>query len=235
MQNIQLITRELINEMLTPEEEREWNTYTARLPKAELEDAREHLVSAGVITQALVRLMNEGATPECEAVQKLLLQSNQLTLRYRLRERLATRGQWNEHVTRKVHALGFRLVMKTAVPDGSVPESTVFDFCSRARKASKWGQALDEIAAEALALHTRNAGARSQAAQVLARRFTEVCESYSLGDPAVYGRWFIEFGRMLSGDAWVAVDERHHAAWTLLVAAVEASRQPPGMRTAAAW
>ena len=51
MQNLQLITRELINEMLTPEEEREWMTYTAHLPKHELEEAREHLVSAGVLTK----------------------------------------------------------------------------------------------------------------------------------------------------------------------------------------
>jgi hypothetical protein len=179
--------------------------------------------------------MKEGATPECESVQKLLLQSNQLTLRYRLRERLATRGQWNEHVTRKVHALGMRIVMKGAVPDGSVSEGRIFDFCCRARKASKWGQALDEIAAAAVTLHARNAGARSRAAQVLARRFVEVCERYSLGDPVVYGRWFIEFGRTLSDDAWVPVDEPRRAAWTLLVEAVEASPGPAGIRTAAAW
>src|ERR1041384_1058350 len=109
MQNLQQMTRELINEMLTPEEEREWMTYTAHLPKEELEEAREHMVSARVITQALVRLMNEGAPPESEPVQKLLLQNNQLMLRYRHRERLITRGSWNEEVTRKVHALGLRL------------------------------------------------------------------------------------------------------------------------------
>ena len=236
MHNMQLITRELINEMLTPEEEREWMTYTARLPKEELEQAREHLVSAQVITQALVRLMNEGAKPEDEAVQKLMLQNNQLMLRYRLRERLVTRGNWNEAVTRKVHALGMRLVLKTAAPlDGSVPESKVFDFCCQARKASKWGQALDAIAAEAVALSARNAGAHSNAAQALAQRCVEVCESYSLGDPVLYGRWFIEFGRVLAGEAWVPVDERYREAWTLLVDAVEASRRPAGLRAAAAW
>jgi hypothetical protein len=235
MQNFHLITRELINEMLTPEEEREWNTYTARLPKEEMDQAREHLVSASVITQAMVRLMNEGATPESEAVQKLLLQSNQATLKYRLRERLAVRGEWNENVTRKVHALGFRLVMKTAGLDGNVPESKVFDFCCQARRASKWGQALDAIASEAVVLQARNAGARSQAAQALAQRFIEVCEGYALGDAALYGRWFIEFGRVLSGDGWVPVDERRRAGWVLLIDAVEAAREPAGMRAAAAW
>ncbi len=235
MQNLQLITRELINEMLTPEEEREWMTYTAQLPKHEIEEAREHLFAARVITQALVRLMNEGAAPESEAVQKLLVQNNQLMLRYRLRERLVTRGNWNENVTRKVHALGMRLVLKTAAPDGSVPESKVFDFCCQARTASKWGKELDDIAAEAVALEARNAGAHTTSAQVLAQRLIEACEEYSLGDPVLYGRWYIEFGKMLAGDCWVPVDEAHRKAWTLLTDAVEASRHPAGLRTAAAW
>ena len=235
MQTVQLITRELINEMLTPEEEREWMTHLANLPKQEVEEAREHLFSACVITQALVRLMNEGAAPESAAVQKLLVQNNQLMLRYRLRERLITRGNWNENVTRKVHALGMRLVLKTAAPDGSVPESKVFDFCCQARKVSKWGQALDEIAADAVALETRGAGAHSTAAQVLARRLVEACEKYSLGDPVLYGRWYVEFGKMLAGDAWVPVDECYRKAWTLLVDAIEVSRRPAGVRAAAAW
>ena len=234
MQNLQLITRELINEMLTPEEEREWMTHLAQLPKHEIEEAREHMVAARVITQALVRLMNEGAAPESDAVQKLLVQNNQLMLRYRLRERLVTRGNWNENVTRKVHALGLRLVLKTAA-DGSVPESKVFDFCCEARKVSKWGKALDAIVAEAIALDARNAGARSTAAQVLAQRLVDVCKECSLGDPALYGRWYIEFGKTLAGDAWVPVDEPHRKAWTLLIDAVEASRHPAGLRTAAAW
>ena len=235
MHNLHLITRELINEMLTPEEKREWMTYTAHLPKQEIEEAREHMVSARVITQALVRLMNEGAAPESDAVQKLLLQNNQLMLKYRLRERLVTRGNWNENVTRKVHALGLRLVLKTAAPDGSVPESKVFDFCCQARKASKWGKPLDEIAAEALTLEARNAGAYSAAAQALAQRLVEVCEENSLGDAVLYGRWYIEFGKMLVGEAWVPVNEPARKAWTLLVDAVEASRRPAGMRAAAAW
>jgi hypothetical protein len=235
MQNIHLITRELINEMLTPEEEREWHTHTVQLPKGELEEAREHLVSATVIMQAMVRLMNEGATPECEAVQKLLLQNNQLTVRYHLRERLTTRGAWNESITRKVHAMGVRLVIKTAAVDGDVPEREVFDFCHRARKASTWGRALDAIAAEALALHERAAGARSQAALTLARRFSDVCETWCLGDPVLYGRWFIELGRVLSGEHWVPIDGQRRAAWTLLVDAVQALQEPAGMRAAAAW
>jgi hypothetical protein len=234
MQNLQQMTRELINEMLTPEEEREWMTYTAHLPKEELEEAREHMVSARVITQALVRLMNEGAPPESEPVQKLLLQNNQLMLRYRHRERLITRGNWNEEVTRKVHALGLRLVLKMAA-DGSVPESKIFDFCCEARKVSRWGQALDAIGNEAAALDGRNADVHSDAAQALAQRLAEVCETYSLGDPVLYGRWYIEFGKMLAGNAWVPVDERYRRAWTLLVDAVEAARQPAGMRAAAAW
>jgi len=235
MQNMQLITRELINEMLTPEEEREWMTYTAHLPKHELEEAREHLVSAGVITKALVRVMSEGAAPESEAVQKLMHQHNQLMLRYRLRERLVTRGNWNEHITRKVHAMGMKLVLRMASPDGSVSGEQVFNFCCRARQASKWGKALDRIASEAMALEARHASAHSAAAQALAEDLAEVCEAHALGDPVLYGRWYIEFGMLLVDDGWVPVDEPHRKAWALLVDAVEASRRPAGLRAAAAW
>jgi hypothetical protein len=235
MQNLQLITRELINEMLTPEEEREWMTYTAHLPKQEMEEAREHLVSAGVILQALARLMKENTAPESDAVQKLMLRHNELMLRYRHRERLVTRGHWNEQVTRKVHALGMRLVLKMATAESGVSESEVFNFCCLARKASKWGKALDEISADAVALDVRNASAQSGAVQGLAQRYAAICRDYSLGDPVLYGRWYIEFGRMLAGNAWVPVDERHRKAWTLLIEAVETSGRPAGMRAAAAW
>lgn len=235
MQNLHLITRELINEMLTPEEEREWMTHTAQLPKHELEEAREHMVAARVITQALVRLMKEGAAPESEAVQKLVIQSNRLTVRYRLRERLIARGNWNEDVTKKVNALGVRLVMKAAASDGSISEAEVFEFCHRARKVSSWGKALDAIIAEATTLNERNAGARSVAAQSLAQRLIDVCEEGSLGDPVLYGRWYVEFGATPVGDAWVPVDEPQRKAWALLIDAVEASRHPAGLRAAAAW
>jgi hypothetical protein len=230
-----VVTRDLINEMLTPEEEREWQTYLAHLPKQELEEAREHLVSARVITQALVRLMKEGATPDSDAVQKLLLQHNQVMLKQHFRERLVSRGVWNAAVAQKVHALGHRLVLKISTVDDSVSEAQLLAFCAEAHKASKWNTALDEIVAEALALHEHKAGAHSHPARAVAQRFSEVCESYSLGDPVIYGRWYIDFGKKLVGDTWVSVDERHRAAWTLLIEAVEASRQPAGMRTAAAW
>src|SRR5690348_14666256 len=129
MQDMQVITRELINEMLTPEEEREWLTYTVHLPKQEVEEAREHIVAARVVVQALVRLMNEGAAPESEAVQKLLLRNNQLMMKYRHRERLATRGHWNENIAKKVHALGLRLVIRTAATEGGTSESEILDYC----------------------------------------------------------------------------------------------------------
>lgn len=235
MQNLQLITRELINEMLTPEEEREWMTYTARLPKQEMDEAREHLVSAAVILKGLVRLMKEDTAPEGEAVQKLMLRHNELMLRYRHRERLVTRGHWNEQIMRKVHALGMRLVLKMATADSGVSESEVFNYCCLARKASKWGKALDEIAADAIALDARNASAQSGAVQGLAQRYAAICRDYSLGDPVLYGRWYIEFGRMLAGNAWIPVDERHRKAWALLIDAVESSGRPAGLRAAAAW
>jgi hypothetical protein len=221
--------------MLTPEEEREWMTYTAHLPKHELEEAREHLVSARVITQALVRLMKEGATPESDAVQKLLLQNNQLMLKHHFRERLVKRGVWNAAVMHKVHALGHRLVLKTSTVDDSVSEKQLLAFCAEAHKASKWTKALNEIVEQAVALNERKAGAHSHSAQALAQRLSEVCESCSLGDPVIYGRWYIEFGKKLVGDTWHSVDERHRGAWTLLIEAVEASRRPAGMRAAAAW
>ena len=235
MQNLHQLTRELINEMLTPEEEREWMTHAAHLPKEELDEAREHLLSARAITSALVRLMKEGETPESEAVQKLLLQNNQLMLKYRFRERLVKRGIWNAGVTQKVHALGHRLVLNMAVTEQGIREADLLAFCSQAHKAASWRQGLEEITAEAIALNERKAGAQSPAAQALAQRLAEVCETGLLGDPVVYGRWYIDFGRMESAQGLVPVDEARRAAWTLLIEAVEASRRPAGMRTAAAW
>jgi hypothetical protein len=227
MHNVQLITRELINEMLTPEEEREWLTHMATLPKAEMEEAREHFASSRAIYQAFVRLMDEGADPASDEVQRLLQRSNESAVRYRFRERLATRGDWNAPLARKVYALGKRLVLKTSVAEGSRSEAEIADFCAAAQKASKWGQLLDGLAREALSLCSRRESPESRAARKLAKRMQDICERHCLGDPLLFARWSIDFGKMQVGEAWVRFDDAHRAAWQLLADAVEALSKMP--------
>jgi len=219
MQNVQVVARELINEMLTPEEERAWLTYTANLPKQEMAENREHFESARAITQAFVRLMQQGADPASAEVQRLLTRSNETALKYHFRERMITRDRWNPALAQKVYALGNRLIVKTSAKDVDYSESELLAFCTAARKASKWGKTLDDLVEQARALGAQGIGPESPAVQKLARRLAEVCTRYSLGDPMVYARWFTEFGKMQQGEVWGRLDDETRAAWKLLTEA----------------
>ena len=220
MNNVQVIMRELINEMLTPEEERAWHTHMATLPKSELAEGREHFEASHAIHLALIRLMDQGAEPGSDEVQRLLQRSNETSLKYRFRERLVSRERWNSAVARKVYVLGHRIVTKTSARNSGRSESEVIAFCAAARHASKWGQALDKLMDEARVLAARHEGPESPSVQKLARRFAEICERNSLGDPVVYARWFMEFEKAHQGDAWARSHEDDRAGWTLLIDAV---------------
>jgi len=223
--NLQVMARELINEMLTPEEEREWQTHLSTLPKDELQESREHFEAARAITLAMVRLMDEGADPASAGVQRLVHRCNESLLKYHVREKLISRDRWNSAVARKVYELGHRLIAKTSASDSGRSEREIREFCSAAHNASEWGKALDKLVHDANALAARRECPESKAVQGLASRFAELCHRHALGDPIVFARWSAEFGGAQSGETWVRNNEANRAAWELLIDGVAVTRR----------
>jgi len=223
--NLQVIVRELINEMLTPEEEREWHTHLATLPKDELQESREHFEAARAITLAMVRLMDDGADPASAGVQRLLRRSNETFLKYHVREKLISRDRWNSTVARKVYELGHRLVTRTSASESGRSEREIQEFCTAAHNASEWGKALDELVHEANALIAGRECPESHAVQGLASRFADLCQQHALGDPIVYARWAAEFAKPRSGHTGARASEKNRAAWELLIDGVAVTRR----------
>ncbi len=210
MPDIRQVTRALLNEALTPEEERQWSTYYANLSPEEMALNREHADTSRVITRELLRLMNEGTDPASTEVQTLIEHSNDLNTKCRFREGYVARLEWNAPVTRKLLALGRRLVMVAAAPGEADPvaaDEKFTQFMLAAHRASRAGEALRRPLEEAQALLARGEKTDSQAAKLVAGRFVEVCTERNLGDPWAYARWIVEFGPAPSGagipsDAW---------------------------------
>ena len=215
------VTRALLNEALTPEEERAWSTYYANLPPEEMALHREHNDGSRVISAELVRLMNENADPASNEVQTLLERMNELNSRSGFREGYVARLEWNAPLTRKLLALGQRLVMTTASPAGTDVAALAEKFqrfMLAAHRASKAGQALRGPLDEATALLARNERPDSAAAQLLVKRYVEVCSQHNLGDAVAYARWIVEFGPFPSDL------ETRRETWRFLAEATAATR-----------
>ena len=226
MSNVQQVTRTLINEALTPEEERAWTTYYSTLSPEEMALNREHLETSRTITHELVRLMLAGADPASPEVQALIEQSNEVSTRSRLREGYVARLQWNAPLTRKLAALGQRLVMTTGAPAGTdLPAAAERfpEFLSAAHRASPPGQALRGPLDEAKALVARGEKTDSEAAKLVAQRFVEVCVQYNLGSPLAYARWIVEFVPIQQDrEEATKLPREAHDAWQFLADATAA-------------
>ena len=228
MSNVQQVTRTLINEALTPEEEREWSTYYAALSPQETALHREHFEASRTITQELLRLMNAGAEPASAQVQALIERSNDLNTRCRFREGYVERLAWNAPLTRKLLALGQRLVATTAEAtsagstDSARTSERFADFMSAAHRASKAGQALAGPLGEARALLARGERPDSAAAEAVARRFVEICSRHNLGAPLAYARWIVEFGPTIRGREAAKLYQESGDAWRFIADATGA-------------
>jgi hypothetical protein len=166
----------LINEALTPEEERAWTTYYATLPPEEVAANREHFETSRPITDQLVRLMDQEADPASADVQALVERSNALSTKARFREGYLARLQGNAPVTRKLLKLGHRLVITTSLPPGSdaAAGSKYQRFLAAAHRASPAGQAMDALFLEVKARLAQGEKADPAPAKDLARRFAQI-------------------------------------------------------------
>jgi MerR family transcriptional regulator, thiopeptide resistance regulator len=225
MSNVQQITRTLINEALTPEEERAWTTYYAGLPPEKIAENRQHHETARAITEELVRLMNQGADPASAEVQALIERSNEHLLNARFREEYFVRLQWNAPVTRKLLKLGQRLVITTSLPAGADTEAMVPKFqrfMAAAHRASRVGRAMEQIFRDVKVRLGRGEKADASEAKEVAARFAQLCSQHQLGDPQVYARWHLEFGDIIEDPELAKEYGNVREMWEFLADAVRA-------------
>ena len=192
MGNLQAITRELINEHITPEQERAWMTYWAQRPdEAAIRHAR--FAASKVIADEFLVLMRRGEAVDSPETQRCVKRSYENWLKHGMRERLLEQFAWNPEVTRAWTRFGGKLLARSAVPDDPAEAEKLQAFMQEARRVSPPAQAFKPLVEEAAQLRAANAAVTSAGARALAGRYVAVCEEHELGDPSVHARWIAAF------------------------------------------
>lgn len=193
MTNLQAITRELINQHITPEQERDWLTYWAQRP-ADAATGQALTAAARPMMEELLRLMRAGAAPDSPEVQDLVTRTTQHWLKSGMRERQLEQLAWNADVTRAWFRLGGKLIARSVVPDDPAEADQLQEYILTARRESAPARAFRPLAGEAGRMRIGNIAVKSAEARELAQRYAEFCREHDLGDPGVHSRWIAAFG-----------------------------------------
>jgi DNA-binding transcriptional MerR regulator len=198
--NLQSITRELINQHITPEQEREWITYWANRDPGEKLAGQENFAAYREVAAGIHALMKRGAAPESEAVQELVERMHAIWKQGNQRERQLEQFAWNPEVTRAWFRLGSKLLSRNVVPDDAAEAGRLDKFMHDARVVSKSARAQGPLVIEAARL--REVGTRLNApeARKLGARYVAVCKEFELGNPVVHARWIAAFGDLSDSD-----------------------------------
>lgn len=217
MGNHHTIVRELINEKITPEEERAYMTWAAARPPEEVRAMQEYGTAVRALFRSLQELREKGNKPDAPEVQSLITEWNALAVRHGLRQFMATLMEWNSVVAQKWLQVGERAISISSAQHNAGKDEGLWAYFGAAQEATPWQRALTKIAAEATELVARKVDPTSAPATTLATSLTRICADYSLGDPTVYARWAgaMQFRRSAEENA------RKKAAWAYLVKALQ--------------
>ena len=200
------LTRKLINEMVTPEEERAWTNWWVEHP----ED--KHQLDAFIrdqqhLTQETRQLFGAGADPASPAVQALVKRQNEMLLRYNMRERNRRLLAWNPATTGKFVGVGARLAE-------AMNGDRYSDFWAAALRQSPWGRAFRELLLEVREIIRAHPDPSSAAFDQPIGRLRAICAEHELGDLLL----LIEFRRFMSTfyGRYVHPTESFQAEWDFI-------------------
>lgn len=216
MSNHRAITRELINESITADEERAYMTWWAARPPDEAVGMRDYSAALRGLFRSLQALMNRKVDPAAAEVQALIDQWNQTALRYQLRKTVLELMDWNASIAQKWFDVGRRALARSVSSVETAAADDVWDYFIMGVKASGWSQALDRLLEEAAGLSKKAVASSSAPARALAQRFAQICRAHCLGDPVVYARWAGSFGQMRQDNQSTDHKAQRCTAWEYL-------------------
>lgn len=204
--------REVINNTISAEEEREWMIWWSRRPQADSETMQQYSAAQRVVMSEFAKLRAAGASPASEDAQHLLVQWIANLTHFRARELMLEMMNWNTPLTRKWLTVGDRVIEKTATPGDSTSES-IWHFFGATFKASSLGSSLDKLLEE---VRTAGLGDTPQQSDAFAQRFLGLCHDYDLGNPVVYVRWRCAMGTLSDTGERIDLAPADRAAWDYL-------------------
>jgi DNA-binding transcriptional MerR regulator len=211
------VMRELINERITPEEERAWVTWWAQHPD---DAAKEKALRADVLSllKEVQVLAESGADPGSPEAQQLVDRHRAMLLKHDVAERRVRLLEWNAALTKKW--LTFEAEARYRDLIGSLGFSRgALEFLRDARRASPAEHEQVLLIGAAKALLDSGADPASSTADEVVQRLTRLCESYELGDAYVYARWA---PRAALGNGLEPSEPRHEEEWDFLARALHA-------------
>jgi DNA-binding transcriptional MerR regulator len=217
MGNHHSIARELINQQITPNEERAYMTWMAARPPDEIKAMQEYGAAVRVVFRSLQDLREKKCEPAAPEAQSLITEWNTLAVRYGLRQFMATLIEWNPAVAQKWLHVGESALSLSITSHEAEPEDGLWAYFSAAQEASPWHQALRQAADEAAKLVESKVDPSSAPAIALANHLARICSDHSLGDPLVYARWAGAMQFRGSADE----NARRKSAWAYLVRALQ--------------
>lgn len=215
MGNHRVIARELINEQISPEEERAYMTWMAARPPDEIRAMQEYGAAVRILFRSLQELRERKCEPAAAQAQSWLAEWNALAVRHGLRRHLATLIEWNPEVAQKWLQVGERTLSRSIA---SGPDDGLWAYFGAVQAASPWHQALRQAADEAAKLAEDKMDPASVSAIALATRLARICSDHSLGDPVVYVRWAGAMQFRGSADE----NARMKSGWRYLASSLEA-------------
>jgi DNA-binding transcriptional MerR regulator len=207
MTDMQAITRELINQHITPEQEREWLTYWARRKPEEIAASQEQRAAFRAISEEFRELMRSGLPASSPEAQRLVERSGRLWVEGGLRERQLEQLSWNPEVTRAWFKLGGKLLARSVIPESADEAEQLRRYVLEARRSSKAAQVFTPLVIEARRLRDLGAPLESADARALGKRFVTACGELGVGDASVHARWIAAFGE---------IDDPTREAWEYL-------------------
>ena len=188
MSNLQTITRELINQYITPEQEREWMTYWAQRPEQAAE-GQARFAAGKAIAEGFLAAMRRGDAPDSPEVQKWVKRSHDNWLKPGMRERQLEQFAWNPDVTRAWSALGSKLLARSVVPDDPDEAEKLQAYMLEARRESPPARAFRPLAergrAAARREHAGDVGRSPGAGETLRRGVPRARSRRSVGARAL--------------------------------------------------
>ncbi|HEX3674012.1 MAG TPA: MerR family transcriptional regulator [Rhizomicrobium sp.] len=210
------IYRELVNETLTPDEERAIMTWIASRPPNEMKAMSESAPAGRAVLKSIQELQQNKVDPAAPEAQALVVRENEIAVQHGLRNFSASMFEWNGPLTEKWLRVGERAAWGETSSEAATPEDLVAYFRA-ARAASPWHRAFQPIVDDAAELADKKAQPSAAPAQALAGRVRQVCADHALGDPLVYVR-----NARAMQFRWPAGDvARKRAGWTFLANAIE--------------
>jgi hypothetical protein len=213
------VFREMVNETMTPDEERAVMTWiTSRSPE-EMQLRVDCAPAMRALRLAVRDLQQNGVDPTSQEAQALAVRENDLCVRYKMRELPAAMFEWNTSLAEKWLQMGERAAWRSA--ESLAPDADLLAYFYAIRAASPWHSVLAQIVDEAAKLAGKKVRPSDQAALALVERLRNICAEYSLGDPLVY----VRCARTMQF-RWPAEDvARKRTGWTFLSDAIEVAKQ----------